>query len=74
MKLSRQFFVCSLPFFLRKNFVTQKTQNNQKPTNKQKQANKKQQMQQFFVHKNFLRGRNSLFCVFFSFKISLKTI
>ena len=67
MRLLGQFKI-----FLREIFATQKTSKNW--ITRQKQANTKQQNQQFFVHKNFIRGENCLFCVFFHLKSLLKKI
>ena len=63
MRLSGQFFVC---FFLRIISATQKKihKTNKNQLTKQKQANIKQQKQQYFVHKNFIRGGILYFAFF----------
>ena len=64
MRLSGQFS------YKESDIKKRKTSKNQ--LTKQKQANIKQQKQQFFAHKNFIRGENCLFCAFLCFKIFLK--
>ena len=63
MRLSGQFFVC---FFLRIISATHKKihKTNKNQLTKQKQANIKQQKQQYFVHKNFIRGGILYFAFF----------
>ena len=60
MSLSRQFQVCLLFFFLRKNVKRTKTQIKQKPTNKIKTSEQKIAKATVFCAQKLLRGEESL--------------